>query len=227
MKDVNLEMVLRLVEENAKQRFELFYGYDPSPPRPKKGKGKGRVAPSSKSKAVSKVTLGDGPDVSAARDSSSEQGQDKEINLEDKMASTSIAAHVNPPSTELPLVPLSPPPSAESSITSEQTEMRGQMDGLETEAKGEYFIRARQGHSIHLESTDHLTPVLDDEEGRKRVGDLVHGTKWELWDVISECAVFSPKLFLFSSCLEFWAGLYSEDDELIYQRREGRTVEDG
>lgn len=39
MRAVDKAMVLRLVEENAKKRFELFYGYDPSPPPVKGGKG--------------------------------------------------------------------------------------------------------------------------------------------------------------------------------------------
>lgn len=58
-------------------------------------------------------------------------------------------------------------------------------EAVEGSPKGEYFIRATQGHSLKLENVAHLTPVLDDEEGRRKAGSLVHGTRWELWETLS------------------------------------------
>jgi len=45
MKAVDEPTVFRLVNENAKKRFELVYGMDPSPPKPKKVKGPKKKAP--------------------------------------------------------------------------------------------------------------------------------------------------------------------------------------
>ena len=52
--------------------------------------------------------------------------------------------------------------------------------------EAEWFIRAAQGHSLPTVTTEHLVPVQDDEEGRANVGEMVHGTKEELWEVIRE-----------------------------------------
>lgn len=66
----------------------------------------------------------------------------------------------------------------------EEERLAGVQDG----GGGEYFIRAAQGHSIVTVSSDHLERVLDDPEGegRKRVGELVHGTRSEVWEGIRE-----------------------------------------
>ncbi|KAK4683527.1 hypothetical protein P7C73_g6721, partial [Tremellales sp. Uapishka_1] len=146
MKEVDLEMVLRLVAENAKQRFELFHGYDPSPPMPRKGKGKG------KGKAKPKPLVEEGE---------VDGGQVDDLRQELATATISVPEIIELPLVSIPLEPDGP-----------------------SESRAEYFIRATQGHSIELESTSHLTPVNDDEEGRTRAGDMVHGTKWELWETL-------------------------------------------
>lgn len=83
----------------------------------------------------------------------------------------SLLASTQITSSELPLIIL-PDPTTE--------------DGSTPDERGGYFIRASQGHSINLEGVAHLELVNDDEEGRKRTGLIVHGTRWELWDVLSE-----------------------------------------
>lgn len=50
--------------------------------------------------------------------------------------------------------------------------------------QAEYFIRAAQGHSLSTVTTEHLEPVSNDEAGKRMVGEMVHGSKEELWDVI-------------------------------------------
>jgi 2'-phosphotransferase len=74
-------------------------------------------------------------------------------------------------STEMPLVSLPVPDG----------------DGVGNVAggEGEYFIRATQGHSLNLDSVAHLEEVKDDPEGRAKTGEMVHGTKWELWETLS------------------------------------------
>lgn len=109
------------MKENAKQRFVLFYGFDPSPPQPK-------------GKKPQKAT-----------------------------------------SQELPLVPL------------EVTASESEPSDPSGSQRGEYFIRAAQGHTIALaESSDHLTPVTAaDQAGLAAVGEMVHGTTISVWDQIS------------------------------------------
>ena len=153
MRDTNLEVVLRIVEESAKQRFEVLYGYDPSPPQPKRTRGRGKPKVIEKSGGKEKKVH------ALAEDDA--QNESSKIVIEDDA----------PGSTELPLVAV----PYLSQNDDELVECR----------REEYFIRATQGHSLKLESVAHLTPVLDDEEGRERAGLLVHGTRWELWETLS------------------------------------------
>lgn len=146
MKNLALDepTVFRLVEDNAKKRFEVVYGYDPSPPKPKKKqqprKKPARVIP--------------GASVPAAIEQVQEELSQAVISEE--------AAW-----TELEFVKLPPP-----------------VDGV-VDPKGAWYIRAVQGHSIKLEGTDHLELLKNDEEGRLRAGELVHGTQWRLWETLS------------------------------------------
>ena len=198
-------MVLRLVAENAKQRFELFYGYDPSPPRPKvkkgqgKGKGKGngkggqangkanapsgQAAPSShKNMQTPQAGQNEGttsPALQVPSESKSIPRPEVDAaaldDLSHNLSETKI--HIDLPLVELPI------PDAQEG----EEEVRAAGGGTsEASQRGEYFIRATQGHSIKLEDIGHLQPVLDDDDGRARAGVCVHGTKWELWDVLSE-----------------------------------------
>lgn len=138
----------------------MFYGYDPSPPKPKvKGKGQGKAKAKLKLKeGDSNPTVGEEPDAAF---------------LDDVRNELAKAVITDEPamSTELPLVTISPP-------SGDSPEMSGT-------TTSEYFIRATQGHSLKLESTAHLTSVMDDEDGRERVGLMVHGTRWELWETLS------------------------------------------
>ncbi|KAK8849414.1 hypothetical protein IAR55_004746 [Kwoniella newhampshirensis] len=188
MREVDLEMVLRLVAENAKQRFELFYGYDPSPLRPKTKAGQGKGKAQGKKVKVNPVekqprpsgdrTAGDGAAALSKPALQSEKVPDAATidNIRHELVNTSLdhssMTHATPTAPpELPLISLAGPSPGTSSAPP---------DG----PKGEYFIRATQGHSIKLESTAHLVEVKDDDEGRQRVGLMVHGTKWELWDAL-------------------------------------------
>lgn len=60
-------------------------------------------------------------------------------------------------------------------------------DGIPKLVSVEYFVRAAQGHSIKTVTTEHLDRVNDDAEGAAMVGEMVHGSRAELWDVIREC----------------------------------------
>ncbi len=167
MRDTDLETVLRLVEENAKQRFEVLYGYDPSPPRPRaKGQGKG------KGKFKAKLGVRQGS-IYGEVDAAAIDG------VRNDLAQVAITSE-RPECAELPLVTIPLP------VSDEAESFEGQ--------RGKYFIRAIQGHSLKLESTAHLTPVLDDEDGRGRAGLIVHGTQWELWETLSA----SLQRFLYS-----------------------------
>lgn len=92
--------------------------------------------------------------------------------LGDQLAATSVAEPPLPPTEpewkELPFVTLPAPEEGASS------------------SQGEWFIRASQGHTLKLDDSALLAPVLDDEEGRARAGLMVHGTQWKLWDILSE-----------------------------------------
>lgn len=51
----------------------------------------------------------------------------------------------------------------------------------------QWFIRAAQGHSIQTITTEHLEPITDTSDtSLLKVGAMVHGTKWELWNLIRE-----------------------------------------
>ncbi|WVQ75094.1 hypothetical protein IAR50_004703 [Cryptococcus sp. DSM 104548] len=175
MKGVDRDMVIQLVKDNAKQRFELFWGYDPSPPRPKKKptQGKTKKQLQRDREALAQSRSGDGNAVGE------ETGKQPDAAAVDSLqASLASAAISTPPSEpapppDLPLISLPLPNEDAPQPPSDSPQ-------------GEYFIRASQGHSIQLESTAHLEEVKDDEDGRARVGELVHGTRWELWDVLKE-----------------------------------------
>jgi 2'-phosphotransferase len=156
-------MVLRLVAENEKKRFEVVWGYDPSPPKskskgPGKGKGKG------KGKTENKVDV----ETLQQREGDVVEGDSNDVEDTEYEPATvnDTALTVEPMQADLPLVMLP--------------------QGIVEDEKGEWWIRATQGHSIQLESTSHLEEVKNDEDGRARVGLMVHGTKWELWDILSQ-----------------------------------------
>lgn len=166
MRGIDVEMVLKLVEENAKKRFEVVWAYDPSPPLPAKKKGqnkkpKGKQAPSTDNGTA-------GQDAAGIDDLRKEM---EESMLLDKPA---------PKEAEWKELPL---------VVVDKVQISQAID--ETIPAATWFIRASQGHSIKLEGTAHLTPVEDDEDGRQRVGDMVHGTRDDLWDIIREsCDVY-------------------------------------
>lgn len=196
--------ILHLVQTNAKKRFELFWGYDPSPPRPKKKPTQGKTkkqlqrdretaAAAAASAAVAASGTGEGQ----------EKGKEPDAAMIDiiasSLASTNLTAppsslsinstapapaqsstSVDPP--ELPLISL---PDPHTSASDSDANAKASASANSDNPKGEYFIRATQGHSIQLESTAHLEQVKDDEEGKRKVGLMVHGTRWELWDTLS------------------------------------------
>ena len=213
MRSIDVEMVLRLVAENAKQRFELFYGYDPSPPVPKakKGEGKRKKGPNpfkgdgtgsqgTKGERIEPNEIAD-PGGTAPTDSQVggtwRSGHDAATldDLQHDLAKSKLDTPV-----ELPLVSLPVPdgrdakPSATSSSSSVSVHSElgtGSKEveppnGVTTPPTGEYFIRATQGHSLKVNHELHLEPVPNDEEGRRKAGEMVHGTKWEVYDAISK-----------------------------------------
>lgn len=99
---------------------------------------------------------------------------------------------------ELPLVPVEPPtiPAYDPEDVSQQTKPKppARSPTLGSNAsEPEWFIRAAQGHSIQTVTTDLLEPITAaDEEGLAKVGEMVHGTKAELWDSI--CASGSASI---------------------------------
>ncbi|KAL7424822.1 tRNA 2'-phosphotransferase [Cryptotrichosporon argae] len=165
LKDVDEPTVLRLVKENAKQRFELVWAYDPSSPRPKKK----RVNQPKKQKPA---PGNPGPASETAPASAPTANGADAAQLDDARAALATAAPA--PESEhvdLPLVLLTPPDEAGASTS---------------EPRGEWYIRASQGHSLAVDTAAHLEPVGDDEDGRRRAGLAVHGTRWELWDTLRE-----------------------------------------
>ncbi|OWZ42500.1 tRNA 2'-phosphotransferase [Cryptococcus neoformans] len=199
LKGVDESTILHLVQTNPKKRFELFWGYDPSPPRPKKkptqGKTKKQLQRDREAAAAAAASV-------TASGTGERQGKGKEPDaaaidiIASSLASTDLTApssslsinsaapapaqsltSVDPP--ELPLISL---PDPHTSASDSDASANANSDN----PKGEYFIRATQGHSIQLESTAHLEKVKDDEEGRRKVGLMVHGTRWELWDTLKE-----------------------------------------
>ncbi|WVQ96399.1 hypothetical protein IAU59_003504 [Kwoniella sp. CBS 9459] len=229
MREIDLETVLRLVSENAKQRFQLMYGYDPSPPPPKKKKvqqvSKKKLRAMRDAQAAAQAEVEAQTDDAGTKQGGEERGQSQteavprgvdavqqastsgpveikstaesgrpepDASEIDNIQSALKKATLNPSnggedsesqleSTESPLVEL-PLPSA-----SPDNDGSGPVAATAGSAeRGEYFIRATQGHSINLESTAHLEQItVDDEQGRKKVGLMVHGTRWELYDVLS------------------------------------------
>ncbi|EJT47068.1 tRNA 2'-phosphotransferase [Trichosporon asahii var. asahii CBS 2479] len=147
MKAVDRPTVFRLVNENAKKRFELLYGYDPSPPKPKKTK-----AP--KKKPAPKATDGEATGATAA-------------GSVDALAAQLDATTVEPTWKELEFVALPAP-----------------AEGEQGDQRGAWYIRASQGHTLKVEDAAMLEPILDNEDGRRRAGLLVHGTQWKLWDTL-------------------------------------------
>lgn len=140
-----------LVVTNAKQRFVLFYGHDPSPVRPvyqKKGSGgssrKGEPKPDLAASELSLISL-EAPAAPIYDSECAASGSNASAPIE----STSLGE-----------------------------------GGVVIEA--EWFIRAAQGHSLPTVTTEHLDPVSNDDEGRSKVGEMVHGTKEQLWDIIRE-----------------------------------------
>lgn len=166
--------MLKLVEENAKKRFEVVWGYDPSPPRPIKKKGQNQSKKSkSTPKTAAAVTQTGQVDAAGVDDLRKEV----EKALLDDRPKPSGQAEEAEAWKELPLV-----------VVDREAPTTG------TDGDGpacEWFIRASQGHSLKLEGTAHLTPVEDDAEGRERVGLMVHGTRDDLWDIIRESVIVS------------------------------------
>ncbi|GMK54922.1 hypothetical protein CspeluHIS016_0115080 [Cutaneotrichosporon spelunceum] len=166
---LDTDAVFRLVDENAKKRFELVYGYDPSAPPPKKK----HVQPARKKRPP---PPGYGPKAGSAP----APGSGSPTPAEDV---TIVAAVVEQNKeeewTERPFVKLPPP---ESSFDSPEG---GGVADADTGHTGQWYIRAVQGHSI-LEGTGHLQPLRADAEGRERAGAMVHGTRWELWETLKD-----------------------------------------
>lgn len=189
-----------LVQTNAKKRFELFWGYDPSPPRPKKKTTQGKTKKqlqrdreAAAAAAAAPASSGTGTEIGQGK------GKEPDAAAIDIISSSLASTDLTAPSLSLPTNPL----SAQGSVSAEPPELPliSLPDPHDSDAnasvnsddpKGEYFIRATQGHSIQLESTAHLEQVKDDEEGRSKVGLMVHGTRWELWDTLSR---FCSQLF--------------------------------
>lgn len=156
VKEIDQETIFRLVADNSKKRFALVWGYDPSPPKPKK-----------KPQPKKKKPAADGDSAAVA-----------------DISQAMKAASIEPEWKELEFVKLSPPLSAFPSSELVVAYEGGEVDGPSDE-KAEWFIRAVQGHTLKLDS-GHLEELKDDENGRQKAGLLVHGTKWQLWETISE-----------------------------------------
>ncbi|WWC73410.1 uncharacterized protein I206_107377 [Kwoniella pini CBS 10737] len=193
MREVDQEMVLRLVIENSKQRFQLLYGYDPSPPKPqklKKGQTPKKIRPQFiNNNANDKSNLGslmeevEGksdcltplPLTTENKNKNKDEGDVAEIDsLQFNLSKTSLKGQYEE-YVELPLISLPIPENSEISISA-STENK--------QPKGEYFIRATQGHSINLKGTEHLEELKNDEQGKKKSGIMVHGTKAELLNIL-------------------------------------------
>ncbi|KAJ9103359.1 hypothetical protein QFC19_004458 [Naganishia cerealis] len=166
LKSLSFSHLHHLVESNNKKRFVLFYGYDPSAKRPERKKKK-------QGQSKQALTLSQEP----------EQGVGK---------SAEPQATQQPEETEeLPLVPVEAP-TIESYVPEEiaapqqKTKPSPRSTTLGSNAsEPEWFIRAAQGHSIQTVTTEHLEPIANaDEEGLQKVGEMVHGSKAELWDSI-------------------------------------------
>ncbi|WWC93102.1 uncharacterized protein L201_008068 [Kwoniella dendrophila CBS 6074] len=204
MREVDLQMVLRLVEENSKKRFELLFGYDPSSPLPKKlkkgqqPKKKRPEKPSSTSQipidsgsgsVIDEKTSFENVEIKSdglnpiLLQNDNKKGMDAaEIdNLQSNLSNINLIKNDEPlKHVELPLISLPiPDVDVDENTREKQTDSSSSI-------KGEYFIRATQGHSINLEGTSHLEELIDynNEESIKKAGIMVHGTKFELWDIL-------------------------------------------
>ncbi|WVO13661.1 hypothetical protein L204_101282 [Cryptococcus depauperatus] len=173
LKGVAEEYVFQLVRDNTKQRFELFYGYDPSPPRPKKKPVQGKSKKQKQAEREAAVAGSvDGALFAPASEGVNKGSDSAEIDtLQTTLVATTLLDSKSPKSAEPPELPLVSVPV--SSLNDQQSEPRGM-----------WFIRATQGHSIQLDSTTHLTELHDDIESREKAGLIVHGTRWELWHLI-------------------------------------------
>lgn len=157
--------LMDLVRDNAKKRFVLFYGVDPTPlehqPRRKTGQsGKGKGKGTGKESASGMTTNGEG--------------------------STS---QIKPnPTQQLPLIPFEPATSYDPLASTLGGDEGNPQATSSTSSPPQYFIRAAQGHSLpDLQPEAHLeTIALENEIDLERVGEMVHGTKWENWDAICE-----------------------------------------
>ncbi|GHJ84625.1 hypothetical protein NliqN6_1027 [Naganishia liquefaciens] len=157
-----------LVESNAKKRFVLFYGYDPSASRPERKK---------KQQGQTKKAL--------------KLQQDR---VQEDVQKSGLPTVVGNAACqqESPLVPLDAPqvekydPEHPASGNQQKPDERSPTLGSNAK-EPEWFIRAAQGHSITTVTTEHLEPITSaDEEGLSKVGEMVHGSKAELWESIRE-----------------------------------------
>jgi 2'-phosphotransferase len=161
LKALSFPHLYHLVESNAKKRFVLFYGFDPSPIRPQRKDKK--------------------------------QGQTKKAQFQQDGEGSSLpSTDGNAETEELPLVPVEAPevepydPEAPAAQTKPKASARSPTLGNNA-SEPEWFIRAAQGHSIATVTTEHLEPIaVADDEGLDKVGEMVHGSKAELWHSISE-----------------------------------------
>lgn len=220
-----------LVQTNAKKRFELFWGYDPSPPRPKKkptqGKTKKQLQRDREAAAAAAAAVaasGTGIEIGHGK------GKEPDAAAVDIISSSLAATDITAPSLSLStnpvsaqgLVPADPPELPLISLPDPHDSDANANASVNSDGpKGEYFIRATQGHSIQLESTAHLEQVKDDEEGRSKVGLMVHGTRWELWDTLSK---FCPQLFISFFMVKIanliWMGAKTEEQGLQKMTRQ-------
>lgn len=161
LKSLTFPHLYHLVENNNKKRFVLFYGVDPSPNRPqRKKKQQGK----SKKGAEQQVTHPEKADT-----------KEEELPLV-PAEPPRVEPYITDAPTLSPALPNQQPPTP--LTTTPKTDIS---------EEPEWFIRAAQGHSIQTVTTEHLEQVLEaDEEGKRKVGEMVHGTKAELWDSIRE-----------------------------------------
>ncbi|BEI86664.1 hypothetical protein CcaverHIS002_0700100 [Cutaneotrichosporon cavernicola] len=167
---IDTEAVFRLVDENAKKRFELVFGYDPSAPKPKKK----HVQPARKKRPP---PPGYGP---KATPDSGTPDSGSATPVDDVTVGVSEEKKEEEEWTERAFVNLPPP---ESSFDCPEG---GGVADSDTGHTGHWYIRAVQGHSIKLEGTGHLESLRADVEGKERAGAMVHGTRWELWEALMD-----------------------------------------
>lgn len=125
-----------------------------------------------------------GYDPSPPKPKKKSQPKKKAVNPVEEVTHALQAASVEPEWKELEFIKLSPPLSAFPDAELVAAYDGGDVDGPSDE-RAEWFIRAVQGHTLKLDS-GHLEELKDNEDGRQKAGLLVHGTKWQLWNAISE-----------------------------------------